>query len=80
MIFSKKQITKALISLSGCAGWSAPMLFANPKRFSPIKAHIVSDSQKFECFINTQLQLPSKYLGMYLVGTDVEVQITNSLV
>ena len=32
MIHSKKQITKALISLCGCAGWSAPLLFANLRR------------------------------------------------
>ena len=29
-ILSKKRITKGLISLRGCAGWSAPMLIANP--------------------------------------------------
>ena len=27
-----KRITKALIRLRGCAGWSAPVLFANPRR------------------------------------------------
>ena len=32
MILSKKRITKALIRLRGCAGWSAPVLFANPRR------------------------------------------------
>ena len=32
MILSNKQITKPLISLRGCAGWSAPLLFANPRR------------------------------------------------
>ena len=32
MILSKKQITKALIWLHGCAGWSVPVLFANPLR------------------------------------------------
>ena len=32
MILSKKRITKALIRLHGCAGWSAPVLFANPRR------------------------------------------------
>ena len=32
MIFSKKRITKALISLRGCAGWSGPVLLANPRR------------------------------------------------
>ena len=29
MLFSEKRITKALIRLCGCAGWSAPLLFAN---------------------------------------------------
>ena len=32
MILSKKRITKALIRLRVCAGWSAPVLFANPQR------------------------------------------------
>ena len=32
MILSKKRITKALIRLCGCAGWSVPVLFANPPR------------------------------------------------
>ena len=32
MILSKKRITKALIRLRECAGWSAPVLFANPRR------------------------------------------------
>ena len=30
-ILSKMLITKALISLRECAGWSAPLLFANPE-------------------------------------------------
>ena len=35
MIFSNKRITKAVIRLRGGAGWSAPVLFANPEdRFS----------------------------------------------
>ena len=35
-------MTKALISLRGDAGWSAPLLFTNPKdRFSRVKAHII---------------------------------------
>ena len=31
----------ALIRLRGCAGWSAPLLFAKPQRFSHDEAHIV---------------------------------------
>ena len=31
LILSKKRLTKALISLRGCAGLSAPLLFANPE-------------------------------------------------
>ena len=42
MVLSKKRITKALIRLRRCAGWSAPVLFANPEdRFSRVAAHIV---------------------------------------
>ena len=42
MILSKKRITKALISLRGCAGWSAPLLLANPEgRFSRVEAHLL---------------------------------------
>ena len=32
MILSKKQNKKALIRLRGCACWSAPVLFTNPRR------------------------------------------------
>ena len=32
MIPSEKQITKVLIRLRQCAGWSAPVLFPNPRR------------------------------------------------
>ena len=39
MILSDKLITKALISLRGCTGLSAPLLFAN-LRVSRVEAHI----------------------------------------
>ena len=32
VILSNKRITKVLIRLHGCAGWSAPLLFAIPQR------------------------------------------------
>ena len=32
MILATKRITKALIRLRGCAGWSALVLFTNPQR------------------------------------------------
>ena len=32
IILSNKRITKALIRLRGCAGWSAPLLFAYPRK------------------------------------------------
>ena len=42
MILFKMLITKALISLHGCAGWSVPLLFANPEdRFSRAEAHVI---------------------------------------
>ena len=37
---SKKRITKALIRLRRCAGWSAPVLFSNPG-FSHVEDHII---------------------------------------
>ena len=41
MTRSKKERTKALISLCECTGWSAPLLFTNPEdRFIRAKAHI----------------------------------------
>ena len=44
MILSKIRTTKALIRLRGCAGWSAPVLFANPEdRFSHVAAHCCAD-------------------------------------
>ena len=40
IILSKQRITKALIRLRGCAGWSAPLLFAHGiNRFSQDMAH-----------------------------------------
>ena len=32
MVLYKARIAKALIRLRGCADWSAPVLFANPRR------------------------------------------------
>ena len=40
MVLSKKRITKAVIRLRGCAGWSAPVLFASPRRFSRVEAQL----------------------------------------
>ena len=42
IILSKKRITKALTRLRGCAGWSAHVLFANPRRqgFSRVGAQL----------------------------------------
>ena len=43
MILFNKRITKALINLRGCAGWSALLLFSQtPKdRFSRVEAQII---------------------------------------
>ena len=36
-------MTKVLISLLACAGWSGPLLFPNPEdRFSRVKAHFMN--------------------------------------
>ena len=42
MALPETRITKALIRLRGCAGWSVPVLFANPEdRFSRVEAQII---------------------------------------
>ena len=47
MILSKKQVTKALIRLNGCAGWSAPLVFANPfDRFSRVEGPFNGGGEK----------------------------------
>ena len=52
MILYKKRITKALISLPGCTGWSGPLLFANPEdRFSHVEAHIMLDLNSLILYI-----------------------------
>ena len=62
IILSIKRITKMLISLWGCAGWSAILMFANPKdRCSHVEARTIvptkSDSDVIFC-----LQMLSKIL------------------
>ena len=72
MILSDKQITKALIRLRGCAGFSAPLLFANPRRqFSRAEAHISSD---FSCIS------PSFNIPLNLNRNTLSVTINDSLV
>ena len=42
IMHSKKQIIKALFSLHGCAGWSAPLLLTNPEdSFARAKAYMI---------------------------------------
>ena len=59
---SNKQIIMVLIRLRGCAGWSAPLLFANPQRqvFS-IEAH------KILCLVYD----PGLYVQGQFLGQDV---------
>ena len=60
MILSKKRITKALIRLRGCAGWSAPVLFANPEdRFSHVETN--SDNNNS----NVMLELLTRIIKIY---------------
>ena len=63
MILSKKRIIKALNKLGEWAGWSAPLLFANPEdRFSRVEAHMyhnkyAADSQYLKSYEINDLTL-----------------------
>ena len=64
MLLSKKRTTKALIRLCGCAGWSAPVLFLNPRR------HVFSRRGPFGLLAGcTSLHLRQLWVGIgaYLV-------------
>ena len=52
MIVFRKRITKALISLRGCAGWSAPLLSANSRRlvFSRRGPYMIQNHKK-QCYL-----------------------------
>ena len=92
MVLSKKQITKALIRLRGWAGWSAPVLFANPQRqvFShrgPIKAILVllfsliflrdTSTGFFVCLIFRVLVIPIP--GSVVMDTEYEGEAAVSM-
>ena len=64
MILLKKRIKKALISLRGCAGWYAPVLYANSLRQVFLGCstfytyHIVVQLKRFTCTINIPSATP----------------------
>ena len=72
MILFKKRITKALISLRRCAGWSAPLLFSTPEdRFSRVEAHSIIDFNE----VDMSIYLPKnvKFTEAFLMSTEIKV-------
>ena len=71
IILSKQQTTKALIGLRGCAGWSAPLLFAYGKnRFSDDVAHTQCvRTVKALAILRGRAGLPEPLLFAYVVST-----------
>ena len=68
-VLSKTWITKALIRLHICAGWSTPVLYSTPEdRFSRDKAHITIRFYHAEAHIHSgesndrRDSLPSKFI------------------
>ena len=53
MTLFDKRITEALISLRGCAGWSATVFFQTPEdRFSHVKARMMSVMRRVPCVVS----------------------------
>ena len=50
IILSKNRITKALIRLRGCAGWSVPVLFRKPPKTGFLASRPISIFQKLNFF------------------------------
>ena len=72
MILSKKRITYALIRLRGCAGWSAPVLFANPQRqvFSRPGPYLVYDAPTIISIRKNKNLASTRVLGTFHIGED----------
>ena len=84
MILSNKRITKVLIRLRGCAGWSSPVLFANPKDSNEYPHHMslnmtkpvfrVSDKGRLKP-VSTAIEI-SKKIGISLVASlDMQLSV-----
>ena len=75
MILSKKRKTMALISLRGCAGWSVPLLVANPEdRFSRVEAQIKNTAENVTC-CNI---LPLQQINWVAVQENLSSEFTNT--
>ena len=72
MILSKKRITNALIRLRGCAGWSVPVLFANPPRqvFSRPGPYFVYDAPTIISIRKNKNLASTRVLGTFHIGED----------
>ena len=65
MLLSQKRITKALIRLRRCTGWSAPLLFANPCRQVFLRRGPIIIEKKTTCQMITWLEVNIKVTLMY---------------
>ena len=67
MILYNKRITKALIRLRGCAGWSAPLLFADYQRqiFSRRgSSYLLSNVKIGQCQLRKGVRALRGYFGL----------------
>ena len=60
MVLCKKRITKVLIRLRGCAGWSAPVLFPNPRR------HVFSHRGPYNILCQGNSLSPNLIISTYI--------------
>ena len=76
----QRRITKVLIRLRGCAGWSAPVLFATPEdRFSPVEAHIVECKPNFKRNIPEVFNISNTLLKYSLLSAEfLDLKFQNS--
>ena len=75
MILSKKRISKALIRLRGCAGWSAPVLFATPRRQVFSRQGPLYKLSVYNEMLNEILNSNANYAGFFVVVVVVVVAV-----
>ena len=77
ILLSNKQITKALIRLRGCTGWSAPLLFACNMPGFPALRPIIISYMLLEILTSTSLNIQHNKKGYTIIDKMILFKLNN---